>query len=117
MKYEDKLDFIKRHRWQFAKTYAEFAPHEYLVRNWIKSPTDREDYLEFCRAIFEEGETLFYNGKRERKYLKVDDKWYWCMDATPEEATIINRCEVDDYIVTAAGNMYYDKKRRAKQKE
>lgn len=114
---EERTAFVNRFKWRFAKTYAAFAPHEYLVLNWLRAPRDRKDFYEFSKDIFEHGTTCFYNGRYERKYLEVDGYWYWSMDATPEETDLINRCLVEDYIVDKDGNMYFNKKRRTEQKE
>jgi len=34
------LDALKNQRFQFAKTYAKFAPHEYIVDEWNKAIFD-----------------------------------------------------------------------------
>ncbi len=32
---EEAKVFAENHAWKFAKTYADSAPHEYLVKNWL----------------------------------------------------------------------------------
>lgn len=80
--------FVDSTRWTFAKTYADTWPHEYVVR------TDENVgmILAIARHIFEHGaDGRFYS--QVRKYHHEDGKVYWSMASTPEEATLINRCE------------------------
>ena len=47
---------------------------------------------QLARHIFEHGtDGRFYS--QVRKYHREDGKVYWAMAATPEEATLINRCD------------------------
>ena len=32
---EEAKSFAESHRWKFATTYANTAPHEYLVKKWL----------------------------------------------------------------------------------
>ena len=49
-------DFIHRHEWTFAKTYAAFCPHEYLVMN--RQPKEEWPlFPEIAKLIREEGFT------------------------------------------------------------
>lgn len=88
------LEFVERQKWTFAKTYAAFAPHEYIVRNQIDG-TD-EEFVEAVVHIREAGMRMFYY-KNERKYLFIDGHFYWTMGNALEDTTIINRCIPDDY--------------------
>ena len=42
-------DFINRQAWTFAKTYANKAPHEYIVRGRING-TD-EEFMEIIKPL------------------------------------------------------------------
>lgn len=80
--------FVETTKWTFAKTYAATWPHEYVVR----SPENEEMLVALARHIFEHGvEGRFYH--QVRPYHHEDGKVYWSMDATPEETTLINRCD------------------------
>lgn len=66
---------IAHQRWQFAKTYARTAPHEYIIRAW-----NPELFDELARMITEQGVnkpfTLF--GKTNTyKYLYYGAFKFW----------------------------------------
>ena len=46
-------DFVNRHAWTFAKTYAAFCPHEYLVKKRLP-PEEQALFPEAARLIREE---------------------------------------------------------------
>jgi len=80
--------FVGSTRWTFAKTYAATWPHEYVVR----TPENAPMILALARHIFEHGvDGRFYS--QVRKYHHEGGKVYWTMDATPEAAGLINRCD------------------------
>ena len=81
-------DFVGSTPWRFAKTYAATWPHEYVVQTAENAPM----ILELARHIFEHGvDGRFYS--QIRKYHHEGGKVYWSMAATPEAATLINRCD------------------------
>jgi hypothetical protein len=74
--------------WRFASTYASTWPHEYVVQNAENAAM----VLALARHIFEHGiDGRFYS--QIRKYHHEGGKVYWSMAATPEGATLINRCD------------------------
>ena len=80
--------FVQSTRWVFARTYAATWPHEYVVR----TPENASMILALARHICEHGtDGRFYS--EVRKYHHEGGKVYWSMSRTPEEATLINRCE------------------------
>lgn len=80
--------FVESTPWRFAKTYAATWPHEYVVRTAENAPM----ILALARHIFEHGvDGRFYS--QIRKYHHEGGKVYWSMAATPEAATLINRCD------------------------
>ena len=81
-------DFIKRQRWTFAKTMPKI-PHWYIVKDWL-SESDQVLFLEFARYINENGVYARF-WKYNFPYLHHDGFYYWTMDATIEETTVINR--------------------------
>jgi hypothetical protein len=89
---EEALEFMRAfaagRRWQSARTYAKFAPHEYTVRDWL--PDAQGDFERFVTAIGAFG----YDGKfgrRAFRYFNVDGYRYWTMGAPAGETTVINR--------------------------
>ena len=93
---EDEFrQFIEKESWIFAKTYAQKAPHEYIVRNKINA-TD-EDFVAAAEYIQNNGITMHYWG-HPNKYLFIGDKYYWVMKAEDDDPTmIINRANTSDY--------------------
>lgn len=85
--------FIAKQKWIFAKTYAEFAPHEYVVKGKGNS---NEEFMEAVNFIIENGIRMFYY-KTERKYIFMGGKFYWMCCNQNGEPIVINRCEPDDY--------------------
>jgi hypothetical protein len=85
---DDVRRFVDWTRWTFAKTYADSWPHEYVVR----TDENAAMLLALARHIFEHGtDGRFYS--QVRKYHREAGKVYWSMASTPEEATLINRCD------------------------
>lgn len=85
---DDVRRFVESTRWTFAKTYAATWPHEYVVRDAANAAM----ILALARHIFEHGtDGRFYS--QVRKYHHEGGKVYWCMSATSESATLINRCD------------------------
>ena len=41
-------DFIAKQNWVFAKTYANSAPHEYIVLSKVLGDNGKEEFLEFA---------------------------------------------------------------------
>jgi hypothetical protein len=82
--------FIASTTWTFARTFASTWPHEYVVQTSTNAPM----ILALARHIFTCGiEGRFYS--QVRRYHHEDGWVYWCMSATPEEASLINRCHAD----------------------
>jgi len=79
--------FIVEAPWTFAKTYARYWPHEYIVREKV----DAALFDELAAYIDAHGyESGFYEHKQI--YFDRDGRTYWHMD------NIINRCpEADTY--------------------
>ncbi len=92
--------FIDKQKWIFAKTYANKAPHEYVVRGKVEG-TD-EEFMSVVNFIQEKGITMcFWN--HPNKYIFVDDHQYWVMrDGEDDPTTILNRCKIDEYKYTVA---------------
>ena len=79
---QDLQTKIENQPWKFADTYAETAPHEYILDKW-----NSELFKGICHLIDTEGyEELFY-GKPFR-YYNIGKFKYWHYD------TVLNRCPV-----------------------
>ena len=89
-------DFISRHEWTFAKTYAAFCPHEYIVMK--KLP--REEWPLFAqsaRLIRENGFIAEYGRLGPNRYYIVDEYYYWTLDPKVEDTDLINRAKLVDF--------------------
>ena len=88
-------DFIDKQSWIFAKTYANKAPHEYIVRGRING-TD-EEFIAAVNYIQEHGITMLYWG-HPNKYIFLDGRQYWVMrNDENDPMTILNRCNCEEY--------------------
>ncbi len=87
--------FVDDNNWIFAKTYAEWAPHEYVVKDKLDEK-NQALIPEVVVYIRENGFPAFF-GNQEHKYLYYDRHYYWEMGSNPEGTIIINRCNYDDY--------------------
>ena len=93
-------DFINKQSWIFAKTYADKAPHEYIVRG--KHAGTDEEFMEMVSYIQENGITMYY-WNHPNKYIFVDGRQYWVMrDGENDSITIINRCNLEEYKLSIA---------------
>ena len=80
--------------WIFAKTYAQTAPHEYVVLGRTQGIT-REDFVRAGRVIRTFGQPgKFWHSTNI--YLTTDDGWkFWTMDEQVTDTDLINRATVD----------------------
>ena len=99
-------DFVSRYPWIFAKTYADFAPHEYYVKEKLDDQ-GQEAFVWFVEFIRDYGFECKFAGKTHT-YYELDGHYYWTMGDPVEETIILNRCKVEDYIVKD-GSMYFSK--------
>lgn len=88
------LDLEPELDWQFATTYAEGAPHEY-VASPRTAGLDAADFARAAHVIQTFGEPMkFY--KWTRIYLRTPMGWkHWTMDRDLDETTLVNRGRVE----------------------
>ena len=92
---EELRFFVRNESWIFAKTYAQKAPHEYIVRNKINGSD--EDFMAMVDYIQENG-IIMYFWNHPNKYIFLDGYQYWVMRENEEDpSTIINRCNLNEY--------------------
>ncbi len=89
--------YLYKQNWTFAKTYADKAPHEYIVRG--KSAGTDEEFVETVTYIRENGIPMRF-WDHEYTYLYLDGRLYWTMGDPIEETDILNRCELRDCRIT-----------------
>ena len=89
-------DFVNRHAWTFAKTYAAFCPHEYLVKKRLP-PEEQALFPEAARLIREEGFVAEYGRLGPNWYYIVDGNYYWTLDPKVEDTELINRAKLTDF--------------------
>ncbi len=75
-------------RWQFAKTYAKKAPHEYTITEW--KPELDATFKQFVLFIRQNGQIDLYHG-HPFTVLYMNGWKYWTMGSPVEETTLINR--------------------------
>ena len=97
----DIKSFFESQNWTFAKTYAEKAPHEYIVRG--KHNGTSKEFSEAVEYIREHGFHAWF-WRSEHVYLLLDNRLYWTMGAPVEETIIINRCDISDYRISITPN-------------
>jgi hypothetical protein len=71
--------------WTFAKTYAAYAPHEYVVRG---RTVDAATYTRVVAAIRAYGERGTY-GPYRNKYLVIGEFKYWSMGVVINRDTVL----------------------------
>ena len=92
---EDKarlLAFIKANPWRFAKTYAKFAPHEYVILGKLSDKMKKE-FKWFVNFIDLNGVKAKF-GKNTFTYLYLGEYKYWLDDGYNGEL-ILNRADHD----------------------
>lgn len=95
MSINDFREFINRQSWIFAKTYANRAPHEYIVRGKINGSDD-----EFKKAVnyIQNNGIVMYFWNHPNKYVFLDGFQYWVMRSSEDDpTTILNRCNCEEY--------------------
>ena len=101
-------DFIAKQNWVFAKTYANSAPHEYIVLSKVLGDNGKEEFLEFAKIIRDQGfPARFFN--RHNTYFYIDGYFYWTMDERVEDTDLINRCKAADYDLSFYPNILKNK--------
>ena len=95
MTHTDFEQFITRHHWTFAKTYAAFCPHEYVVKDHLPEK-DKQVFEQIALFIRQNGFLSVYGRKRPNRYYIVGDYYYWTMGAT-DKTRILNRAKLADF--------------------
>ncbi len=92
---EDFRKFVNQFEWTFAKTYAQTAPHEYIVLKKVGF-NHREEFIKIANFIREKGFEAYYYSRVGFYYI-LDDNYYWTMDELVEDTDLINRAKREDY--------------------
>ena len=88
--------FILRNTWIFAKTYAAFCPHEYVVKERLQAE-EQAVFEQIVTFIREQGFIASYGRLGPNRYYTVEDYYYWTMGDPVEETNILNRAKLIDY--------------------
>lgn len=94
---------VAKQNWIFAKTYAETAPHEYVLRNMY----DSFEFDRMVKTIRHYGFMAKYGNYEPTIYLINGDYYYWTMGAPVKKTIVINRALLAD--VTLEGNQWVRK--------
>lgn len=95
MENKEIIEFIETNRWIFARTYAAFCPHEYVVKERL-SEKSQKSFVDFLNFIEKHGFVAYY-GKTPRKYYIVGDYYYFGTDTPIPQANILNRAKLSDF--------------------
>ena len=99
----DFQQFISRNKWIFAKTYADFCPHEYVVKERL-STEEQRIFGQIVAFIRKNGFLAIYGKMDPKPYYIVGDYYYWTMGDPVEETVILNRARLSDYTFTETEN-------------
>ena len=92
---KDFRDFVNRFKWNFAKTYANKAPHEYIVLGKV-GIEHKAEFVKIARFIREAGFKAHYY-RRQGYYFILGDNYYWTMDENIDDTDLINRAKLSEY--------------------
>lgn len=85
------LEFAASREWTFAKTYAETAPHHYIVEGRTSGVT-QEDMVRAARVIHTFGQPGKYYSLTKIYLLSPDGKYrWWTEDKHFTDTTLVNR--------------------------
>ena len=88
-------DFVNQFNWIFAKTYADTAPHEYIVLKKV-GEQHRDEFIKIAKFIRKKGFKAYYYSRAGYYYI-IDENYYWTMDDDVNDTDLINRAKLNDY--------------------
>lgn len=92
---EEITNFFNKYSWRWAKTYENFAPHEYLMIFDVVE--DEKHYFpKIAQYIQENGYKLKF-GSRIYKCIDVGEYRYWTMERDTNKTKLINRTKNKGY--------------------
>ena len=94
---QEFAEFIARQKWIFAKTYAKFCPHEYIVKDRLEN-FEKRNFEKFVQFIRDFGWTAIYGNMTPNKYYSMGDYYYWTMGAPIPDTIILNRAKFENFI-------------------
>ena len=102
---EEAEAYAERHKWRFATTYADRAPHEYLVKAWL-TEDDKLEYERFVQTLKTQYVVGYFHGHKNH-YLILGGHYYWFMGQHDNMAVdLINRT-VTDFLEFRDGAYHY----------
>lgn len=96
-------ELVSKGNWIFAKTYANTAPHEYVLRKMY----DRAEFDKMIKIIRHCGFMARYDNCEPTIYFIDGEHYYWTMGAPVKKTIVINRALLSD--VTLEGNQWVRK--------
>jgi len=91
----DFKNFVSKFQWIFAKTYADKAPHEYIVLDKVGQQY-QDEFIKIAQFISDKGfKAMYYT--REGYYYQINENYYWTMDDNVNDTNLINRAKLSDY--------------------
>lgn len=101
-------EFVNKFEWIFAKTYAEIAPHEYIVLKKV-GYQHKSEFIKIAEFIRQKGFEAYYYSRVGFYYI-LDEYYYWTMDENVNDTDLINRAKLSEYELI--NNSWYWKKRK-----
>lgn len=97
-------EFVEKQNWRKAIT-AQRNPHEYIVRYKTVCGTD-EEFIDAALFIRQNGfKIVFWN--REYIVYALNNRFYWTMEDKIEDTVVLNRNDLNDYILTLRSKFEY----------
>ena len=91
---EEAMAFAESHRWKFATTYAQTAPHEYLVKKRLDA--EGQHMFERLVQVIRTYSVVGYFYRHPNNYLILGEHYYWHMFYPDNMAVdLINRTTID----------------------
>lgn len=86
--------FISAAQWNYAKTFATFAPHWYCLRREVRASGIEEAFDEFA-SVIDRG-YLGAFGRAQRRYINLDGYRFWHMEPrfTPP-ISVLNKAVIE----------------------
>lgn len=104
MTVEEAKSFVGYFNWRFATSYANTAPHEYLIKEKLVYDNQLlfERFVALIKRDCEEG--YFYSNKN--KYYILGNHYYWLSGYDNMPVDLINRAKVSQLQIKD-GKLYY----------
>lgn len=98
-------EYIDSKKFRFAKTYASFCPHEYIIKKWYVNTEDFSKFEDVCQFIMDNGFEAWYYKNRNICYI-YGENYYFLLSTNKKEWEGLNRAKLSDF------NFEYDEAKK-----